>query len=209
MKNSDERPPSKSPSESGVMDGLDRLILQTLQEDGRAPFTQIARQAGVSEATIRARYRDLAEKGVVRTVGIVDPYALGFQAPAIIGVSVEPGTVEQVARKIGALSEVSYLVMTLGRFDLIVEVFCRDLPQLTNLLVQAIQTIPGVRATEMLMIARSYKLTYRWAPALETAYSPHPTPVPPPLSQFWERGGGRGRGEGRIHGRCHNVRLER
>jgi len=149
------------------MDDLDRLILQTLQEDGRAPFTQIARQAGVSEATIRARYRDLTERGVVRTVGIVDPYALGFQAPAIIGISVEPGMVEQVARTIAALPEVSYLVMTLGRFDLIVEVFCRDLSQLTNLLVQTIQTIPGVRDTEMLMIARSYKLTYRWAPALE------------------------------------------
>ncbi len=168
MRNSDERSPgSRPPSESSVVDDLDRLILQTLQEDGRAPFTQIARQAGVSEATIRARYRDLTEKGVVRTVGIVDPHALGFQAPAIIGVSVEPGTVEQVARRIGELPEVSYLVMTLGRFDLIVEVFCRDLPQLTNLLVQTIQTIPGVRDTEMLVIARSYKLTYRWAPALE------------------------------------------
>lgn len=163
----DERSPGRPPSAGGVMDELDRLILQTLQADGRAPFTRIARQAGVSEATIRARYRDLTEKGVVRTVGIVDPYALGFQAPAIVGISVEPGTVEQVARKIAALPEVSYLVMTLGRFDLIVEVFCRDLPQLTNLLVQTLQTIPGVRDTEMLMIARSYKLTYRWAPALE------------------------------------------
>lgn len=169
MRSSDERFPGRPPSTSSVVDELDRLILQTLQEDGRVPFTQIARQAGVSEATIRARYRDLTEKGVVRTVGIVDPHALGFQAPAIIGISVEPGMVEQVARKIAALSEVSYLVMTLGRFDLIVEVFCRDLPQLTNLLVQKIQTIPGVRDTEMLMIARSYKLTYRWAPALEAA----------------------------------------
>lgn len=167
MRNSDERSPGRPSSASGGMDELDRLILQTLQEDGRVPFTQIARQAGVSEATIRARYRDLTERGVVRTVGIVDPYALGFQAPAIVGVSVEPGMVEQVAQQIAALPEVSYLVMTLGRFDLIVEVFCRDLPQLTNLLVQTIQTIPGVRDTEMLMIARSYKLTYRWAPALE------------------------------------------
>jgi Lrp/AsnC family transcriptional regulator for asnA, asnC and gidA len=149
------------------MDELDRLILQTLQEDGRTPFTQIAKRAGVSETTIRSRYRNLVEEGIIRTVGIVDPYALGFQAPALIGVSVEPGTIAQVATTIADLPEVSYLVMTTGRFDLVIEAFCRDLPHLTDLITQQIHLIPGIRSTETLMIARSYKLTYRWSPALE------------------------------------------
>lgn len=149
------------------MDELDNLILQTLQKDGRVPFTQIAKQAGVSETTIRSRYQILVEKGIVRTVGIVDPYALGFQAPAIITVSVEPGMTDQVAKAIAELPEVSYLVMTLGTCDLVVEVFCRDLPHLTNLVTQRVRVIPGVRSTETLIIARSYKLSYRWSPALE------------------------------------------
>lgn len=151
------------------MDELDRFILQILQEDGRIPFTHIAKRAGVSETTIRSRYRSLVGSGVVRTVGIVDPYALGFQAPAIIGVSVEPGTIDQVAMTMTELPEVSYLVMTLGSSDLIIEVFCRDLPHLTNLITQHIHLIPGVRSTETLMIAHSYKLSYRWSPALELA----------------------------------------
>ena len=149
------------------MDELDNLILQTLQKDGRVPFTQIAKQAGVSETTIRSRYQILVEKGIVRTVGIVDPSALGFQAPAIITVSVEPGMTDQVAKAIAELPEVSYLVMTLGTCDLVVEVFCRDLPHLTNLVTQRVRVIPGVRSTETLIIARSYKLSYRWSPALE------------------------------------------
>lgn len=149
------------------MDELDNLILQTLQKDGRVPFTQIAKQAGVSETTIRSRYQILVEKGIVRTVGIVDPYTLGFQAPAIITVSVEPGMTDQVAKAIAELPEVSYLVMTLGTCDLVVEVFCRDLPHLTNLVTQRVRVIPGVRSTETLIIARSYKLSYRWSPALE------------------------------------------
>ena len=149
------------------MDDLDRLILQTLQADGRTPFTQVARQAGVSETTIRARYQSLVDKGIVRTVGIVDPYSLGFQAPAIITLSVEPGATDRVARAVAELPEVSYLVMTLGSSDLMVEVFCRSLPHLTTLIEEQIRTIPGVRSTETLMIARSYKLSYRWTPALE------------------------------------------
>lgn len=149
------------------MDELDRLILSSLQADGRTPFTHIARQAGVSETTVRSRYQSLVERGIIRTVGIVDPYALGFQAPAIVAISVEPGSADQVARAIADLPEVSYLVLTLGSSDLIVEIFCRNLPHLTDVIVQQIRSIPGVRSTETLMIARSYKLTYRWSPVLE------------------------------------------
>jgi Lrp/AsnC family transcriptional regulator for asnA, asnC and gidA len=146
------------------MDEIDLLILSSLQEDGRTPFTHIARRAGVSETTVRVRYQNLVEDGIVRAVGIVDPYALGFEAPAIISVAVEPGKTDRVAREIAALPKVSYLVMTLGRFDLMVEVFCRDIAHLTDLSTVQIQGIPGVRSTETLVIARSYKLSYRWSP---------------------------------------------
>lgn len=149
------------------MDELDRLIIHALQEDGRTPFTQIARQAGVSETTVRSRYRNLFEEGVIRVAGVVDPYALDFKAPAIVGISVEPGTIDLVARAIVEFPEVSYLVMTLGSLDLIVEVFCRDLPHLADLITKRIHSIPGVRSTETLMITRSYKLGYSLPPVQE------------------------------------------
>jgi Lrp/AsnC family transcriptional regulator for asnA, asnC and gidA len=148
------------------VDELDRLILRTLQEDGRTPFTQIAKSAGVSETTVRNRYRGLIEAGIVRTVGIVDPYALDFEAPAIIGISVEPGMINEVAKKLVALPEVSYLVMTLGSFDLVAEVFCRDLSHINDLLTHQIHLMDGVRSTETFMIAQSYKLSYCWSPSL-------------------------------------------
>jgi Lrp/AsnC family transcriptional regulator for asnA, asnC and gidA len=150
------------------MDEVDRLILQALQEDGRTPFTQIAKKAGVSETTIRSRYRNLVDEGVVRTVSIVDPFALDFQAPAMIGISTEPGKIEAVAKAVSELPEVSYLVLTLGAYDLLVEVYCRNLQHLTNLVTQQIQLIPGVRATETLMVAKMYKLSYRWSPASDS-----------------------------------------
>ena len=73
-----------------------------------------------------------------------------------------------MARTIQDLPEVSYLVMTLGFCDLTVEVFCRDIAHLTDFVTQTIGRIPGVRSTETLMIARSYKLSYGWSPVLAT-----------------------------------------
>jgi Lrp/AsnC family transcriptional regulator for asnA, asnC and gidA len=149
-----------------VMDELDKFILRALQQDGRVPFSELGRRAGVSATTIRTRYQHLVKQGIVRTVGIFDPHALDFRAPAMIGISVEAGTINQVAAAVAELREISYLVLTLGSFDLIAEVLCRDLPHLTDFITQHLQMIPGVRSTETLLIGRSFKLSYRWAPAL-------------------------------------------
>ena len=99
----------------------------------------------------------------MRTVSIVDPFALDFQAPAMIRISTEPGRIEEVAQAISGLPEVSYLVLTLGAYDLLVEVYCRNLSHLTDLITHQIQLIPGVRTTETQMVAKIFKLSYRWS----------------------------------------------
>jgi Lrp/AsnC family transcriptional regulator for asnA, asnC and gidA len=146
------------------VDELDRFILQALQVDGRTPLTQIARQASVSETTIRSRYQRLANQGIVRTVGIIDPSALDYKATAMVAVSAEPGMAGEIARTITQMPEVSYLVTTLGPYDLILEVFCQDLSHLTDVVTQQIQQISGVRSTETLLIAESHKLACDWSP---------------------------------------------
>ncbi|PWH14382.1 MAG: AsnC family transcriptional regulator [Anaerolineae bacterium] len=149
------------------MDELDRRILQLLQEDGRTPFTQLAKKIGLSETAVRFRYKNLVEQGVVRTVSIVDPYALDFQAPALIHIAVEAGQLEAVARQVADLPETAYLIGTLGPYDLLAEVYCRNLKHLSELVTQRIQAIPGVRSTATSMVAQVYKLSYRWSPSPE------------------------------------------
>ena len=149
------------------MDDLDLQILQTLQKDGRTPFTSIAKQSGVSESTIRARYLGMVEAGIVNTVSIVDPFALGFQAPAIIAVNVKAGMIDQVGMEISKFPEVSYQAMVLGTYDLIIEVFCKDLSHLTDFISNGLQSISGVINTQTLMVAKMFKLSYLWSPDYE------------------------------------------
>jgi len=79
---------------------------------------------------------------------------------------VEPGTIYPVAEALGKLPEVSYLVLILGTYDLVVEVFCRDREHLTEYITNQIQTIQGVRATETLVIGKIFKLSFFWRPEL-------------------------------------------
>ena len=148
------------------MDDLDLQILDNLREDGRTPFTQIAKKVGVAESTIRSRYASLIERGIVQTIAVIDPFAVGYNSPALIGVKVEPGSINFVAQTLEKMPEVSYLVLTLGGYDLMVEVFCRDPEHLMDIITNHIQSIQGVRTTETLIIGKIFKLSFFWRPEI-------------------------------------------
>ena len=116
------------------MDQIDLEIISFLQSDGRTPYTDIAKALDRSEGTVRNRVARLLQERILQIIGMVDPYRLGFDAPAVISVSVQPPLLETVANTISKFPEVSYLIMVSGEFDLLVEVLCKDRDHLANFL---------------------------------------------------------------------------
>ena len=51
-----------------LFDQLDLKIIDALAEDGRRPFTDVARDLAVAEATVRARVGRLQRLGAIRFV---------------------------------------------------------------------------------------------------------------------------------------------
>jgi Lrp/AsnC family transcriptional regulator for asnA, asnC and gidA len=149
------------------MDKLDLSILASLQIDGRRPFTDIAQELGVSEGTVRNRVSKLIDSKVLQIVGLIDPGSLGFNAPAIIGVSVNEGDIEQIAAGIAAHPEVSYLVMVSGEFDLIVEVLCKNREHLANFINYKLRRVDGVERTQTFMTLRTFKMAYGSPPIFQ------------------------------------------
>lgn len=142
------------------MDDLDIAILSLLQRDGRKPYTEIAQALGVSEGTVRNRVYRMLEEQVIQIVGQVDPYHLGFDAPAIMGVNVLPSAVEAAAEIISTFPEVSYLLLVSGDYDLIVEVMCRDREHLSRFLNQSLRKVPGVQSIHTFLILNTLKADY-------------------------------------------------
>jgi Lrp/AsnC family transcriptional regulator for asnA, asnC and gidA len=140
---------------------LDKGIIEHLQQDGRRAFTQIATALGVSEAAVRARTNRLIEKGILQVVGVADPGKLGFQQ-ALIGIRCEPGRLLEVADALSALAEVDYVVITAGRFDILIETVAEDNEGLLAFLNDRLQRIGGVRDTETFTYLRLVKQTYQY-----------------------------------------------
>jgi Lrp/AsnC family transcriptional regulator for asnA, asnC and gidA len=148
------------------MDDIDLAILSLLQRDGRKPYTEIASALGISEGTVRNRVYRLLEDQVIQIVGQVDPDHLGFDAPAIMGVSVNPLQLESAAQQISAFPEVSYLLMVSGSYDLIVEAMCRNREHLANFLNQKLRQVPGVQSVHSFLILRTLKADYEIRPSI-------------------------------------------
>lgn len=140
---------------------LDKRIVEHLQADGRRPFTQIATEIGVSEAAVRSRTNRLIDRGILQIVGVADPGKLGFQQ-ALIGIRCEPGRLVAVADELAALAEVDYVVITTGRYDILIEMVSEDNEGLLRFLTDRLPAIEGVRDTETFTYLRLVKQTYQF-----------------------------------------------
>ena len=144
-----------------LLDDTSKAIIEQLQQDGRRPYATIGKAVGLSEAAVRQRVQRLVDAGVMQIVAVTDPMQLGFERQAMIGIRVE-GDLESVADKLAAMSEVDYLVITAGSYDILIEVVCTDDDHLLEVLNRRIRAIPGVRDTEASVYLKLRKQIYSW-----------------------------------------------
>ncbi len=142
------------------LDDTDLQIIAALQLDGRASFADLAKGIDLSQAAIRLRVNRLLESGVLDIVAITDPLQIGFTVEAMIGLTVD-GDIEEVSAKVGALDSAVYVVMTAGRFDLMVEVLCADNDHLLEVMSD-LRALDGVSSLEAHTYLRLTKQTYAW-----------------------------------------------
>jgi Lrp/AsnC family transcriptional regulator for asnA, asnC and gidA len=153
---------TKTRTESGaLLDDVSMAIIRELQHDGRRPYTSIAKTVGLSEAAVRQRVQRLLDAGVMQIVAVTDPLRVGFHRQAMVGIRVD-GDVREIAQKLAASTEIDYVVICSGAYDLLVELTARDDEHLLDVCNSQIRSIPGIRSTEMFMYLRLEKQTYSW-----------------------------------------------
>ncbi|UAL28818.1 Lrp/AsnC family transcriptional regulator [Nocardioides rotundus] len=144
-----------------ALDDVSKGIIEQLQQDGRRSYAAIGKVVGLSEAAVRQRVQRLVDAGVMQVVAVTDPMQLGFDRQAMIGVTVR-GALQTVADQLAALDEVDYVVITTGKYDLLVEAVVENEDDLLELLESRIRSIDGVESTETFMYLRLVKQTYSW-----------------------------------------------
>ncbi len=143
-----------------MIDDTDRDIIKHLQTDGRMPYSHLAQLVGLSDAATRQRVNRLTERGVIDIVAVTDPGLLGLGYQALLGIKVD-GDIVPVVQEISIHQDAVYVVVTAGRFDVVVEVVCRSTTAFIEL-TNNIRSIGGVNDIETLTYLQLVKQTYDW-----------------------------------------------
>ena len=142
------------------MDDIDRKVIASLREDGRASHAQLGRQLGLSEGTARRRLNKLLEDKIIRVTAVSDPERLGYHTSAFIGLQVDPSRIEAVADELAAFPEAEHVSITTGSYDIFIWVNLPSSEALASFLHHRVGLIEGVRHTETFMSLETRKRTW-------------------------------------------------
>jgi Lrp/AsnC family transcriptional regulator for asnA, asnC and gidA len=139
------------------LDAHDRRIIALLKQDGRMSNREVARSLGVSEGTVRNRLRRLFDLKVLQLAVVMSPGATGLEASAMVRMTVEPAKARAVAQTASEWDEVSFVGLTVGRYNVIVFVSVRDRSELVNFIHGRLGLLDGVAALDTRELVRTVK----------------------------------------------------
>ncbi|MBK6930789.1 MAG: Lrp/AsnC ligand binding domain-containing protein [Saprospirales bacterium] len=132
------------------IDQLDKQILAKLIEDGKMPYTDIAKQLFVSSGTIHVRMKKLEQLGIVKGSSLtVDYQKLGYDITAFLGIYLDKSSLyDHVAAQLEKIPEIVEANYTTGLYSIFTKIVCKDTNHLRQVLHDKIQKIPGIQRTE-------------------------------------------------------------
>lgn len=134
---------------------FDRALIRLLQADGRLSFARLADELGESKKLVRRRVQELQERGIIKITTIADPELLGYGLTALVGVVTAPGVKpSELAARIAETPFAFYVMVTSGRFNVLVEITCRDTDHLLEIVERDLLGTGGVATFQMLPYLR-------------------------------------------------------
>lgn len=147
------------------LDKTEKAMILLLQRDGRMSFVDMAKEIGVTEGTIRRKFNRLVSEGILHIAAVADPFKVGFQAPVVIGLKVDPARLGQVIRDLVALPAIRYVIACTGEFDLMAEGYFAGNPELSAFLLHDLSAIEGIREIRTSLVLGMFKQTFTWGVA--------------------------------------------
>jgi Lrp/AsnC family transcriptional regulator, leucine-responsive regulatory protein len=149
------------------MDEKDRLILEFLQQNGRATNVELARAVELTPSTTLERVRKLEERGLIREyTARLDPQAVDLGMVAYIFARVDDrddivGRAEVTAEGLAALPNVLELHHLAGEDCFLLKVRARDTDDLYRFLRDELGQFKAIKSTRTTIVLKTVKETTR------------------------------------------------
>ena len=137
----------------------DKILLRTLQQNGRATNAELSAVAHMSESACLRRVKALEQAGVIeRYAAIVNPAAVGRPLTVFVTLSLVSQSQEGLAefeRAVATVEDVQECYLMAGTSDYILRLAVSDVDGLERLHSQILTRLPGVARVVSSLVLRS------------------------------------------------------
>jgi Lrp/AsnC family transcriptional regulator for asnA, asnC and gidA len=128
------------------IDETDKKILNIIQENDKIPYRELAGKLKLAASTIHNRITKMIEEEIIKQFGaVVDPEKIGYNTIALVGLSVDPVKMSEIAEKIASFDETQLVAISSGDHDIITQIIAKDEKSLWNFINVKIKTINGIK----------------------------------------------------------------
>ena len=118
-----------------LTDATNLELLVLLQENPRAPISQLARKIGMSNPAVKERVLRLQESGILSGFRLeLNPKELGYQVMAFVRMRPLPGHLNKVAELAQSIPEVTECHRITGEDCFIMKVYLKEISHLDRVL---------------------------------------------------------------------------
>ena len=152
------------------LDKIDLQIIRLLQIDGRMASSEIAKNTGVPEATVRYRLKKIIDKQYIQIVAAANPIKLGFGIAACLSIETESKKANYVIEELEKIERIAYIAQMTGVPNVEVETYIETISELHDILSQ-VEVIDGIIQIETSFIRRIARERFDFGTPKELAES--------------------------------------
>ena len=140
---------SQNPNALHRFDDLDMKLLYELTNDGSISVPVLSKKLGINASVLYSRIKRLVKKKLIKKFTVeIDDSLLGIGVKASVGINRDPKFKDAIHKKFMETPEVVSISEVTGRFDIMVQIYAKDLEALHSMVIDKIGKIQGVQNTE-------------------------------------------------------------
>ena len=131
------------------LDDLDMKLLFELTKDGNISVPILSKKLGINASVLYSRIKRLVKKKLIKKFTIdIDNSLLGIGVKATVGINRDPKLKIEISKRLLVVDEITSISEVTGRFDIMVQIYAKDLENLHTVVIEKIGKIEGIQNTE-------------------------------------------------------------
>jgi Lrp/AsnC family transcriptional regulator, regulator for asnA, asnC and gidA len=124
-------------------------LLYELTKDGSISVPILSKKLDINASVLYSRIKRLMKKKLIKKFTIdIDESLLGIGVKASIGINRDPKYKDTIHKKFMEITEVVSISEVTGRFDIIIDLYAKNLEALHAVVIEKIGKIEGIQNTE-------------------------------------------------------------